>query len=321
MTRTTTAWRETDAMTANSEDAAISWRGVKLRHERFTFGPIDCDIPKGMVTAVVGPNGSGKSTLFRSLLGLEPIREGETEVLGTKLSGGRDDAYKGKIGFLAENPHQYENGLTADEKAEFASLVYASWDWDRYRKLMRHFDVDGGVKLSKLSKGMRRKAELSVAMAHDPELLLLDEPSSGLDPFAWRTMLEQLQRYMEPGDRTILIATHIIAEVQRLADYILFLNRGKVLGLYEKDRLLDEWRTIVLQASTNAAQADARTLQAAPGLQSFTEAGSGIYRLEVDDSEQAESYCRANGFQVLGVQRMELEDILSCLIRKEEAKR
>ncbi|MFC5470214.1 ABC transporter ATP-binding protein [Cohnella suwonensis] len=319
MTRTTATGKVSAAWTDSAEDAAISWRGMTLRHERFAFGPIDCDIPKGMVTAVVGPNGSGKSTLFRSILGLEPIREGEAQAFGTRLNGGRDDEYKRKIGFLAENSHFYENGMTADEKAEFASMVYPSWDWERYRKLMRHFDVDGGVKLSNLSKGMRRKAELAVAMAHDPELLLLDEPSSGLDPFAWRTMLEQLRRYMEPGDRTILIATHIIAEVQRLADYILFLNRGKVLGLYEKDRLLDEWRTLVVQLSPG--HADVGKLPGTPGLQGLTEAGPGIYRLEVDESEQAESYCRANGFQVLGVQRMELEDILSCLIRKEEARR
>jgi len=306
--------------TAKETDAAISLRGVRLENDRFVLGPISCDIPKGMVTAIVGPNGSGKSTLFRALLGLEPIPSGEAEVLGTSLVGARDDGYKSRIGFLAENPHAHENQSTADEKAIFASHWYPGWDWERYRKLMRHFDVDGGIRLAKMSKGMRRKAELAISMAHDPELLMLDEPSSGLDPFAWKTMLEELRRYMEPGDRTLVLATHIIEEIKRLADYILFIYRGKILGLYEKDRLLDDWRTIVVQ-SDYAPKGGSELLQRVPGFQGCEEAGAGVYRLDVDDPEQGEAYCRENGFRVLAVQRMELEDILSCLIRKEEAKR
>ncbi|XID92600.1 ATP-binding cassette domain-containing protein [Paenibacillaceae bacterium WGS1546] len=308
-------------MTKTDTAAAIALRGVKLRRERFTFGPIDCDIPRGMVTAIVGPNGSGKSTLFRALLSLEPIRDGDAVVLGTRLNDVRPDiGYKSRIGFLAEHPLVHENSISGEEKAKFASRWYPDWDWERYRKLLRHFDVEDGMKLSKMSKGTRRKVELAIAMAHDPELLLLDEPSSGLDPFAWKTMLEEFRRYMEPGDRTLILATHILEEIKRLADYILFIYRGKMLGLFEKDRLLDDWRTIVAQSSPGSP-AGSEPLARAPGFQGVAEAGPGVYRLEVNDPVEGEAYCRANGFQVLAVQRMELEDILSCLIRKEEAKR
>jgi ABC-2 type transport system ATP-binding protein len=307
-------------MTTSAVDHAISLRGVMLHREGFTLGPLNCDIPRGMVTAIVGPNGSGKSTLFRMLLGLEPIQSGEVEVLGTKLDQGRDEAYKTRVGFVAENPHAHENSLTAEEKARFTAHWYPTWNWERYRKLLRHFDAEGQKKLSKLSKGMRRKVELSVAMAHDPELLLLDEPSSGLDPFAWKIMLEELQRYMEPGDRTLILASHVTEEVRRLADYILFLYRGRILGLYEKDRLFDDWRTLVVQQQ-KVGYSSNELLQSTPGLQGLTEVGPGLYRLEVDEAEQAEAYCHSYGFQVLAVQRMELEDILSCLIRKEEARR
>lgn len=308
-------------MTVTDKETAVSLREIKLTNERFVLGPLHCDIPRGMVTAIVGPNGSGKSTLFRALLGLAPIGSGEAEVLGTSLNGnGSTDSYKSRIGFLAENPHSHENNFTADEKAKFASHWYPNWDWERYSKLMRLFDVDGNVKLSKLSKGMRRKVELIITLSHNPELLLLDEPSSGLDPFAWKKMLEELQRYMEPGDRTLILATHIMEEIRRLADYILFLYRGRILGLYEKDRLLDDWRTIVVQQPQTIDSSKERLLQT-PGLQGLTEAGPGLYRLEVNEPVQGESYCRSCGFQVLAVQRMELEDILSCLIRKEDARR
>lgn len=301
-------------------ESAVSLRGVKIANERFTLGPIHCEIPQGYVTAIIGTNGSGKSTLMRVLLGLEPIKGGEAHVLGTRIVPGGDEQYKARVGFLAELPHAHENAITADEKAKFASHWYPTWDWERYRRLMRQFECERGAKLSKLSKGMRRKVDLSVALAHDPELLLLDEPSSGLDPFAWRTMLDELQRYMESGKRTLVIATHIIEEVKRLADYILFLDRGRYLGLYEKDRLLDGWRTLLVQRHGNPGDSGG-ALRRTPGLQGLAEAGTGLYRLELDEPEQGEAYLRSNGFQVLASQRMELEDILSCLIRKEEIKR
>lgn len=302
-------------MTRLQGEAAISLQDATIAGERFTLGPLGFDIPVGHVTAIVGTNGSGKSTLLRVLLGLEPLGNGESIVLGTRVVPDGDESYKSRIGFLAELPHAYESSMTADEKAKFASHWYETWDWERYRRLMRQFDCDGRTKLSKLSKGMRRKAELSVALAHDPELLLLDEPSSGLDPFAWGTMLDELQRYMEPGDRTLVIASHVIEEVRRLADYILFLDRGRCLGLYEKDRLFDSWRAFTVQAS------DPGALRSTPGLQGLTEAGPGLYRLETDEQERAEEKLRSQGYQVLASRRMELEDILGCLIRKEETRR
>src|SRR5690606_32260593 len=121
------------------------------------------------------------------------------------------------------------------EKSAFAAACYPGWDAKYYRRLLDRFGVDEKARLGKLSKGMRRKAELAVALAHRPELLLLDEPTSGLDPMSWKIWLEELQSYLADGDKTAMIATHITEEVRRLADYVLFLHRGRMLAYYEKD--------------------------------------------------------------------------------------
>ncbi|CAM3682539.1 ABC transporter ATP-binding protein [Cohnella lubricantis] len=300
--------------------AAFSLRQVTIQRQAFTLGPLDLDIPAGYVTAVVGANGSGKSTLFRLLLNMEPYDQGQVELLGKPAADADADVeLKRRIGYLAELPHAYENSLTAEEKARFASRWYPSWDWSRYRKLLRSFDAESSDKLRKLSKGMRRKVELACVLAPNPELLLLDEPSSGLDPFAWQTMLAELRRFMEQGDRTIVIASHIPDEVKRLADYILFLHRGRPLGFYEKDALFDSWRTIVLSAQEGAsAESD---LKRVPGVQGWIRSAPGIYQVETDRADDAEAFLSSQGYQILSKQRMELEEILGCLIRGEEARR
>lgn len=185
--------------------------------------------------------------------------------------------------------------------------------------MVDRFDIDESARLSKLSKGMRRKAELAIAMAHDPELLLLDEPSSGLDPFIWKIWLEELQTYLGNGDRTLLLATHVTEEVRRLADNVLFLHRGQTLGFYEKDRLFEEWRSLLVRRSE--AGADPARLRGTPGCCRMESGGPDLYSIVVSGAERGEqeTYLTACGFQVLENRPLELEDILGCMIAKEEA--
>ena len=220
------------------EQNAIKIEGLIQKREQFDLGPIDLVIPAGYVTAIIGPNGSGKSSLFRLMLDLAKPDHGEIELLGEKVGAGDDQLLKQKIGYVPEQAIDIEDHLRADQKMDFVRKWYPGWDMNRYQELLRRFEVDTSRKLGKMSKGMRRKFDLSLAMAHNPELLLLDEPSSGLDPIAWKTMIEVIHRYMERGNRTVLMATHIVDEVKRLADYIVFIIQGKVVGMYEKDTLL-----------------------------------------------------------------------------------
>jgi ABC-2 type transport system ATP-binding protein len=296
---------------------AVQMHGFLAGTEDFRLGPLDVNIPRGTVTAVVGSNGSGKSTLMRALLGLEPSRGGVLQVLGSDVGPGGDESYKARTGFVAESPHVYENTMTVREKAMFASLWYPNWDWERYRRLLALFDIRDGVKLSRLSKGHRRKAELVVAMAHDPELLILDEPTSGLDPVIWKVWLDEMQSFMDSGDKTVLIATHVTEEVKRLADYVLILHRGRCIGLYEKDRLFEEWRTVLAEPA--GGRPDAGALRSREGCAKVEELENGLYRIEWSATAMPEqdAAMRACGFRPLDSRRLELEEILARITQEE----
>ncbi|EFM11245.1 ABC transporter related protein [Paenibacillus curdlanolyticus YK9] len=293
------------------ETTAITMRGVEQHQTHFRLGPIDLNIAEGFVTAIVGPNGSGKSTTFRLLLDLIKPTAGQIQVLGQKVGEGDDRVLKQQLGYLAEQSNSEDDSMRGSEKVAFVRRWYPQWDVNFYREMLQLFEVDDSLKLGKMSKGMRRKFELALVMAHKPKLLLLDEPSSGLDPIAWKTMIKVLHRYMEPGDRTIVMSSHIVDEVKRLADYIVFMARGQVLGTYEKDELFQRWQVLFVQTGGAAAQ-----LAAVPGIVECTEAGSGIYRIVTEQSAATEQALQEAGHTITSRQSLQLDDILELLMRR-----
>lgn len=294
------------------EKVAISMAGVEQNRPHFKLGPLNLEVPSGYVTALVGPNGSGKSSTFRLLLDLAKPEKGTVTVLGKRVGGGDDVELKRRIGYLPENTNSFEDSLKAEDKAAFVRQWYPDWDVNYYRELLRLFEIDSSLKLGKMSKGMRRKFELALALAHRPELLLLDEPSSGLDPIAWKKMIGVLHRHMERGDRTILIATHIVEEVRRLADYIVFMDYGRVLGMYEKDELLSSWSVLFVQGEGRPEW----LLRTVPGAIRTEEAGGSV-RIVTSRAQQAERWCESKGYRIVARKMMELDDILEAMMELE----
>lgn len=291
--------------------AAIIIDNVALQRPNFQFGPVSLAIPQGYVTAIVGPNGSGKSTLFRMMLDLVKPGQGTIKLLGRQVGTDDDTFLKQRIGYLAEEPASGEKSMTGSFKTAFVRRWYSAWDERYYRELLELFEVNDGIKLGKMSKGMRRKYDFALAMAHRPDLLLLDEPSSGLDPLAWRTMLSLIHNHMEDGERTVLMASHVVEEVKRLADYIVFMASGEVLGMYEKDELLGQWQVFFVQG-TGLSPASAAGL---PGVCDIQPAGQA-WRIVTRKAYDAERWCGENGILVTHRQPMELDDILAELMKQ-----
>lgn len=297
-----------------SEQALISFRGVEKQRHQLLIGPLDLDIPTGCVTAIVGMNGSGKSTMMGILLGIVKPDKGQLLIQGQPYDDVYDAAWKARIGYVAELPNFEDDDRTLDHMAKESAYWYPTWDGRWYQKLLARYEIDPWVKLNKMSKGMRRKAELVLALAHRPEVLLLDEPTSGLDPISWRMMIEDLQNLLRDGKHTIIIATHVIEEVKRLADYICFMHRGQLLTLVEKDELFDAWKEYWLEG------VPVKDLAGAPGLAEVIQEHQ-VVRAIAYEAQQLEAYFHEQQWTPIRVQAMPLDEVMYYRIRMEDERR
>jgi ABC-2 type transport system ATP-binding protein len=220
------------------ETPVISLKDVRKSYGNFELGPVDLEIEPGYVVAIVGPNGGGKSTLIRLLMNLAQPDSGEMTLFGGAYP---DDevAIKQRVGYVPERPVGHDE-MGAKSLGEFVSRFYPRWDRRLYEDLLERTRIEPGKKFGTLSKGVQRRLAFALALATGSELLFLDEPTAGVDPFARREMLEDISRFMHSGDdRTVVFATHVMEEVKRIADYVLLLADGEFLGLHEKDALLE----------------------------------------------------------------------------------
>jgi ABC-2 type transport system ATP-binding protein len=210
---------------------------------------ISLEVPGGTVFALLGENGAGKTTAIRILLGLAESDSGRSKVLSF------DSATEGiqirrRVGYVPERPTFYE-WMTVEEAGWFTAGFHDAAYLPEYQRLIAQFELPPPCAIKSLSKGMRAKVALSLAMAHDPELLVLDEPTSGLDPLVRREFLESMVDRAATG-KTVFLSSHQIAEVERVADIVAIMHQGK-LALVER---LEELKTRVRELTftlTNGA--------------------------------------------------------------------
>jgi ABC-2 type transport system ATP-binding protein len=285
--------------------SAIQLNGISKARGNFQLGPLDLTIPQGYVTAVVGPNGAGKSTLFSLLMNTITPDSGTITMLGASYPA-EEVSIKRSIGFVSETTEHPDDRMTVKDWTTFVSRWYPSWDSERYEILLRQSEIHSNKKLKDLSKGTMRRLQFAHALAHNPQLLLLDEPSSGLDPFAWRKLTDEIARFMEQGDRTVLMATHVMDEVRRYADYVVFIHQGKILGTFEKDDLLDRWKIIWVDRLPEHPDR-------IPGLVRYEH--HNAWRLISSEASATEAALKEQSVSVIKSQAMEIDDIFLELAR------
>jgi ABC-2 type transport system ATP-binding protein len=201
------------------------------------------DVPAGSVFALLGENGAGKSTAIKIMLGLAEPDAGRAEVLGfDSRTNGLE--IRRRVGYVAERPMLYE-WMTVDEIGWFAAGFYDSSYLPNYRRLVDQYQLPRTKKLKHLSKGMRAKVGLSLAIAHDPEVLILDEPTSGLDTLVRREFLESMVDRAATG-KTVFLSSHQIAEVERVADIVAILRAGELIVIERLERLKAEVQELTI---------------------------------------------------------------------------
>ncbi len=213
---------------------------LSLNQVTKTFGShraldrVSLEVPQGVVFALLGENGAGKTTSIKLALGLERADSGSLEVLG-KNSVTEGEEIRRQVGYVPERPALYE-WMTAAEIGWFAAGFYTANFELEYQTLLKQYSVPSGRKIAQMSKGMRAKVALSLALAHQPELLILDEPTSGLDTLVRREFLESMVDIAAAG-RTVLLSSHLISEVERVADIVAIMRQGQLMVVESLDTL------------------------------------------------------------------------------------
>lgn len=230
-------------------------RGLTKHFDRFTLGSMDLDIPQGCITGLVGENGAGKSTLLKSVLGLVRPDSGEIRFCGDTLCSG---AQMEEIGVVFDALH-FSEKLTPVQIGRVQALTYRHWDAKAYDGYLRQFSLPGDSLIGTFSKGMQMKLGIAAALSHGARLLLLDEPTAGLDPIAREELLDIFLDFVQDETHSILFSTHITTDLERIADYVTFLHGGRVLFTQPKDVLHDRYRLV------RCGEKDLRQLSAMPG--------------------------------------------------------
>jgi ABC-2 type transport system ATP-binding protein len=291
-------------------DEAIAVQGLEKRYGELTaVNGLDLRVPRGAVYGFLGRNGAGKTTTIKMLLGLARPTAGQARVLGFDFQRDRLEILR-RVAFVGENKVLYEN-LTPAEMLRFVRPFYSSWSDAAAENCTRRLDIPMQKRFKNLSKGNRAKVWMLLALAQGAELLLLDEPTAGLDPFMNDTLLKLLSEYAAEGGRTVFFSSHHLAEVEQICDWVGIVDEGRMLLEARLEDLREHYR-LVTAAGNNLPEANAAGVVAASRNGRFSRF------LLARDAETFAAGLRANGAAITEVTPLSLREVFLELVRKEE---
>ena len=215
----------------------LELKNVCKNYQDFSVRNVSFTLPRGYIMGFVGPNGAGKSTTIKMIMNLVRRNSGDIIIFG-KNNQKAEKEIKQNIGFVYDENHYYED-LTCEQMKKIIAPLYKNWDEAQYQTYMERLQVPKNKKIKQLSKGMKMKFAISMALSHHAELIIMDEPTSGLDPVVRSELLDMLQEIVMEEEISVLFSTHITTDLERIADYITFINEGKIVFTGEKDEILE----------------------------------------------------------------------------------
>lgn len=293
---------------------AVQTEGLTKRYGRETaLERVDLQVPQGAFYVLAGANGAGKSTLLRTFLNLVRTDEGRAEVLGMdpRRSGPQ---VRGQIGYVPEGAQPGFGWMRVGRLLEHHAAYFPTWDPDYAARLSRALEIRPERRLSHLSKGQARRVQLVMALAHRPALLLLDEPTDGLDPVARDEVLGLLSEHLADTGCTVLVSTHLVYEVERLADHLGVLRRGRLVAQTPVEQLHRRLRLYRVEAPEGWVG----PVDLAPSVLHRSGAGRELQCTIWGDEREVASRIAASGAVVRDAAALTLDDAVLTLLRAKE---
>ena len=222
--------------------SALEIHELTKKYEDFTLDHISFQVPSGSIVGLIGENGAGKTSTINAVLGLIKKDSGEIEILGENADN-LSSPVKEEIGVVFDGSN-FSEELTPVKLNKVLRDVYSSWDQALFGKLLEQMEVPLSKKIKTFSKGMKMKLSIAVALAHHPRLLILDEATSGLDPVMRDDILDMFLDFVQDEEHSILVSSHITSDLEKVADYIVFIHKGKIIFAKSKDELLENYGII-----------------------------------------------------------------------------
>ena len=208
-------------------------------YDDFHLDDVSFTLPEGFIMGLIGPNGAGKTTIIKLIMNLIMKNKGSIKVFGKDHQ--ENEVYiKERIGFVYDNPNYYEH-LNLKQMRNIIAPFYRQWDDDVFYDLVNKFELPLKKIIKKFSRGMVMKGAIAIALSHHADFIIMDEPTSGLDPVFRRELLDLLYELLQNEKKSILFSTHITSDLEKIADYITFINKGKIIFSSPKDDVLENY--------------------------------------------------------------------------------
>ncbi|HEY5912437.1 MAG TPA: ABC transporter ATP-binding protein [Verrucomicrobiae bacterium] len=290
---------------------AIEIRGLVKKYPHFQLGPLDLTVPRGAIYGLIGPNGAGKTTTIDLMFGLGRNDAGHIRVLG--LDHRADDVQLKQLAAYVSPDLNFQVWGKVGKALRFVRGFYPGWDDTYCSALMKAFHLSAGDRIATLSSGAKTKLSLLLALARRPEVLVLDEPITGLDAVSKQQVFRELLEAVADGERTVLVSSHSLSDIERFADHVGLLKNGRLLLEGRTDEVVDRYRLVEFFTRNG------------DGLQSPAPDGLLILRSNenrwhalLDQKSGAQEWLQRQGARDVTLTRLTLEDLFVALFKEEE---
>lgn len=296
---------------------AIVVNNLTKKYDGFALNNISFQVPTGSVVGFIGENGAGKSTTIRAMLGIVIADTGEAWLLGHKV--GRktgDEAWREQIGVVFDECN-FHWELRVKQVQNIMRDIYKTWNDEKFLGYMKRFEIPLDKKVKELSRGMKMKLSIAVALSHDSRVLILDEATSGLDPVVRNEILDIFRELIEDGQHTIFISSHITSDIEKISDYIMLIHKGKLLLSESKDEIL--YNYAIVRCTREQADLIPKDIVV----------GKEVCQYEVSVLVRDKGRLRESGFEEkaeltgngsFAIDRATVEDVLLYTVRTKEEK-